>query len=313
MSYLAIDLGATWLRVGWFSGNGTDLHLIQRDETLTHVDQPVEAVMSRVIALARRVVPPDESPTAVGIAAPGLLNPHTGSIIQSDNLPGWWQVPVVAQIRAAFDDAPTFMNNDANLAALAEAYLGAARGADPVLYLTIGTGIGGGAVLDGKLYTGQGMALEPGHMLFRQQDGTVKNLEQLASGAALARIASDQLTKKRTRTVLRKSDPLDGQAVGLAALNGDKFARQLVDDAVGWLALGVSNLIYVFHPQVIILGGGVTALGEALLGPLRDQVAALMFADGFFYPGMIRLAQLGPDVCLHGAAHYARTRAKWDD
>ena len=192
MGYLAIDFGGTRLRAAWFDD---DLQLQQREEALTHADRPVDDVIGRIITLARQVIPSDEHPHAVSVAAPGPQDSAAGIILHAATLPGWHNVPLAQPISDALD-APTVINNDANLSALAEARIGAAQGCDPVVYLTLSTGIGGGLVIDGELFTGwRGMAIEPGHMCFVTPSGDVRRLEQLASGTALGNIAAERLSR----------------------------------------------------------------------------------------------------------------------
>ena len=174
MGRLAIDFGGTRTRVGWYSDS---LELITREESLSHTEEPIEAVITRIIQLAQRVVPTGEVPRVIGICAPGP-QAYTGYIRYAHTLPTWDNIPLSQRISAAFSYAPTFMENDANLAALAEYQFGAAQGSDPALYLTVSTGIGGGAIIGGQLFTGwRGLAIEPGHIKFQAMDGKIYSLE----------------------------------------------------------------------------------------------------------------------------------------
>lgn len=303
--YLAIDFGGTRTRAAWFDAS---LAMQHRAEAPTHAEQPQAAVLDRIIDLARGVIPAGAAPFAVGVAAPGPLDAPSGTILHAETLPGWRDVPLAAILRDALH-APVYVQNDANLGVLAEAKAGAAQGLDVVLYLTLSTGIGGGATVGGQLFTGaNGLAIEPGHQVFRLADGRVKKLEELASGTALGRIAAERLaTNPDTPTALRDSPTIDGKAVGAAALAGDPFALALVREAAGWLGLGLVNLLHLFNPQAIVLGGSVTRLGDVLLAPLRETIAQHVLAPGFLTPDFLRVSALGDDVCLIGAAHYAHT------
>ncbi|MEL6272870.1 MAG: ROK family protein, partial [Chloroflexota bacterium] len=238
MAYLAIDFGGTRTRAAWFDDR---MMMTDRAETLSTVSDPEDVVIQRLIDLAITVIPMDAVPDAIGIAAPGPLDPTTGTILHAETLPGWKNVPLANHVSIAIGGVPAFMRNDANLAALAESYFGVAKDADPVLYLTVSTGIGGGAVIGGALFTGwRGMAIEPGHMLFRTKDGRICRLEELASGTALGRIATERLASdKRRKSSLRDLEVIDGQAVGEAALAGDKFAQQIVRESAEWLGMGL--------------------------------------------------------------------------
>lgn len=310
MGYLAIDFGGTLTRAAWFS---TSIELLHREETLSKTHQKVSTVVQRIVKTARAVIPEGETPIAIGIAAPGPMDFKSGVIYHAETLPDWKDVPLVAMISEAFDDTMTFMNNDANLGALAETYFGAARRADPVVYLTLSTGIGGGVVIDGKLFTGwRSLAIEPGHMLFTLPDGRVQRLEQLASGMAIARRTVALLEEDATiKSRLRKRKNIDAKAVGKAALAGDAFALDMIQDAGRWLGLGFVNILHMYNPEVIVLGGAVTTLGDVLLEPAREVVRENVMSPRFLSPSLIRPAELGNDVCLYGAAHYARSNSIW--
>ncbi|MEO0565019.1 MAG: ROK family protein, partial [Chloroflexota bacterium] len=268
--YLAIDFGGTQLRAAWYD---MTMHQVQREQTFSRVHQPQSDVLTRIIDTAQAVIPPGEKPVAIGVAAPGPLDAPNGVILHAETLPGWRNVPIGETISNAFDGAPTFVQNDGNLGAMAEARVGAAAQSDPAIYLTLSTGIGGGIIIDGKLFTGyDGLAAEPGHQLMALPDGTIKKLEMLASGTALGRIATDRLsTTPGIMTSLRDKGIITGADVGRAAASGDAFALEIVHDAMGWLGLGLVNLLHLFNPQIIVLGGALTQL-ESLLWDRIQQV-----------------------------------------
>jgi len=310
MGYLAIDFGGTRTRAAWFDDR---MFMTNRQETLSQVSQPVDEVIQRIIDLSRSVVPVGAVPDDIGIAAPGPLDPETGVILHAETLPGWRDVPLANRVSEAMGNVPTFMRNDGNLAALAESYFGAAKNADPVLYLTISTSIGGGAVINGALFTGwRDMAVEPGYMLFKMPDGRICRLEQLASGTAIATAAAERLAADPSiQSLLCDVDIVDGKAVGEAALAGDAFAQAVVGEAAEWLGLGLVNLMHLFNPQAVVLGGSVMLLGDLILTPIREILQREALSPLFNDPYLIRPAALGDDVCLYGAGHYARTHARW--
>ncbi len=306
MAILSIDFGGTRTRAAWFSA---ELDMLARDEAPTPIGLPPAAVIARVIEIARRVVPPGQQPAAVGVCAPGP-QAGTGLILHAPTLPGWERVPL-AQIVADTFDTPVFMENDANLAALAEYHLGAARGANPALYLTVSTGIGGGAVINGTLFTGwRGLAIEPGHIKFPLPDGRIRSLEDLASGTAIGRRAKERLAEGDQPSALRNCDVVDGRTVGLAAVQGDALALEVVAEAGRWLGLGLVCLVHLFNPQAIVIGGSVASLGDLIFDPARQMIATYLTDPAFNDPDLIRAAGLGDDVCLIGAAFYARARSE---
>jgi glucokinase len=303
MMLLSIDFGGTRTRVGWYTET---LELLARDEGASHTEESIAEVIARIIALARRVVPPGEKPRAIGICGPGP-QAFTGLILNAATLPGWDRVPLAERISVAFDGAPAHMENDANLAALAEYHFGAARDANPALYLTISTGIGGGAIIDGKLFTGwRGLAIEPGHLKFPAPNGKVYSLEAFTSGPGIARLARERLERGDEPSSLRDVEVVDGKAVGEAAAAGDPFALSVVEQAGRWLGLGLVNLVHLFNPQVVVIGGSVVNLGELIFAPAREVLAQNLIDPLFNASDLLRVAELGDDVCLVGAALHAR-------
>jgi glucokinase len=304
MGYLAVDFGGTRTRAAWYTD---ELEMVKRSETPSQVNQPGDIVIRRILDIARAVVPEGEKPHAVGIAGPGPLDPTSGIIYYAHTLPGWKDVPLVNFLSLAFEKAPTFMQNDGNLAALAEYHLGAGRGADPMVYMTISTGIGGGAVIGGRLFTGgSGMAIEPGHLRFTLPDGSILRLEELASGTGLAWQALRRLENTDEPSSLREAGEVTGRAVGEAAQAGDALALAVVSEAGQWLGLGLANIVHLLNPQAIVLGGSVSGLGNLLLEPAMTVLKREALHPRFVPDNLLRKAALGDDVCLVGAALWAR-------
>jgi glucokinase len=306
LSILAIDFGGTRTRAALYSD---DLRPLARDEIPTLAHDPTESVIERIMALVRRVAPDKDSITSIGICASGP-QAYTGVILHANSLPPHWHnTPFAEPISRAFGGVPAYMENDANLAALAEYHLGAARGADPALYLTISTGIGGGAIIGGKLFTGfRGLAIEPGHQKFMHPDGKIYSLEQLACGRALADNALRKLAATSASSRLRSVDMVDGKAVGEAASQGDALALEVIQEAGRWLGLALVNLIHLFNPQVIVCGGSVAMLGDLMFDPARQIIEEYLIDPAFNIPDLIKLAELGDDVCLVGAALHAKEK-----
>ena len=303
-THLAIDFGGTRSRAALFD---CDLQLIRRVETLSKVADGEKAVLRRLVDLGKSLLDPATELASIGIAAPGPLDTAAGVIIRSYNLPGWSKVPLAQNISKSFGDAPTFVENDGNLAAIAEYHLGAGKGADPMIYLTLSTGIGGGAIINGELFTGaNSLAMEPGHLRLSLPDGSHRRLEELASGTALGDWARYHLQRSRQPSTLRDAPQLDGRAVGEAALAGDELALQVVTEAGQWLGLGLVNLLHLFNPAAIVLGGSVSKLGDLLLNPARAIIREHILHDGFYDEGLIRPAAFQEDMCLIGAALHSK-------
>ena len=302
--YLAIDFGGTRSRAALFD---QDMRMIRRAETLSRVSDGPDIVLARLIKLGQSLIAADQELAAIGIAAPGPLDTAAGVIIKAETLPGWSQVPIAPVLSQAFSGVPAFVENDANLGAAAEYHIGAGQGADPLIYLTISTGIGGGAIVNGELFTGaDGLAIEPGHMRFTLPDGGVRRWEELASGTALGELARQHLRSNDLPSTLRAMKPIDGQAVGEAALASDALALQVIREAGEWLGLGLVNLLHLFNPAAFVLGGSVIKLGDLILNPARAVIRRQVLYDGFLREGLIRRAAFGEDVCLVGAALHGR-------
>lgn len=297
--YLGVDFGGTRTRAAWFDEN---MIMMNRAETFSTVTDEKETVINRIIQTAQKVVPNGEIPTAIGISAPGPLDSKRGIIHHAKTLPNWENIPLAGILSQEFENTPTYLDNDANLGALAEYHMGAGKNADPMLYLTISTGIGGGCIINGKLFTGSGgYAIEPGHMQFTGVDGGHYCWEELASGTAIAFWADYYLNSTTIPSVLRDINPLTGEYVGKSAIDGDLLAQDIISQTAEWLGLGLVNLIHIFNPQVIVLGGSVIKLGNLVLAPAKRVIHERILSQNMYDAQTIRVAQLGDDVCLYGA------------
>jgi glucokinase len=308
MNILAFDFGGTRTRAAWYTAESGQ-HPVQhaRDEQLTLSSDAQARLIERLIALGRRVIPDGRTPDAVGIAAPGPADNARGVIYHSYALPGWENVPLGDMLRDAFG-APVYMENDGSMGALAEGLAGAGRDANPMIYMTISTGIGGGVLIDKKLFTGwSGLASEPGHIVVTAPDGTPTRLEAVASGTALGERARVLLATTDTPSGLRAAAFVDGAAVGAAAAHGDPLALEIVTRAGTILGYGFVSLLHLFSPEAIVLGGSAVKLGELLLAPARAAIEQHVLDARYLPPFLLRPAQFGEDVCLFGAALYAAT------
>jgi glucokinase len=177
--------------------------------------------------------------------------------------------------------------------------------------MTISTGIGGGLVSNGQLFTGKsGLAIEPGHTKYRGPDGKIYSLQDFAAGPGIVRLARLKLAESGAPSVLRDEPELTGKAVGEAAAAGDPLALAVVQEAGWWLGIGLVNVVHMCNPEVIVLGGSVVMrLGDLMLNPARAILREYVVDPAFYHEDLIRLALLGDDVCLIGAASYARDRS----
>ncbi len=302
MTIVALDFGGTQLRAARFA---SDMSLLARDSTPSLTHEAQAAVIDRMLNLIRQVWPQDGVVEAIGISAPCPMA-YTGLIRHAAVVPDWDDVPLAQIVSQAFDDLPVFMENDANLGALAEYHY---QPANPMVYMTISTGIGGGLVIDGELFTGKsGLAIEPGHMKYRDAEGTIRSLQDFASGPGIARLARIYAEFSNESSILRDNEHLTGQMVGEAALAGDVLALRVIEEAAYWLGIGLTNVMHMCNPEQIVLGGSVLQLGDLLLDPARRLMQSLAVDPTFYHDALLRIAHYGDDVCLIGAAVYAWSR-----
>lgn len=312
---IGVDLGGTRIRTGRFD---EELHMQARHETLTLASQGLESTLGRIKDAVRAVWPQDGADVlGIGVSAPGPLDPRTGVIVAPPNLPGWHNVALGKLLHEAFD-VPVYVGNDANVAALAEAVRGAARGYRHVVYLTVSTGVGGGIVVDGRLLLGSGgLAAEAGHMIMVADAGRSSSLENETAGPALARkvVARIQAGESSVVTDMVEGDlaRVDGRVVGQAALQGDALALDVVRDAGRIVGLGIVTLLHLFNPEIVLVGGGVTNVGELLFAPMRQAIEEASLDAAYWQELVLGSPALGEDVSLIGAAVLVATRGGQED
>jgi glucokinase len=306
---LAIDIGGTKLAAGIVDAGGT---VLARGEAPTQAAQGPAGVLERVIRLAREVLGKPgvraDAIRRIGIGCAGPVDRRAGLILNPPNLPGWTRVPLVEHIQKALG-LPAVLENDANAGALGEFRYGAGKGASSLVYLTVSTGIGGGIILDGKLWHGlKDGAGEVGHMTI-VPDGPLCGcgnrgcLEALASGPSIARRAREALGAGRASRLSQAGEFTAADVVRLAQ-EGDAVAAEVWRDTVQYLALGVGAVVTIVAPERVVIGGGVTQAGDFLFEPLRREVrqrVKLVAVESV----PILPAALGPDVGILGAAAVA--------
>jgi glucokinase len=288
---IGVDLGGTNIVVGAVSTDGA-VQLAVHSEP-TRAEAGASAVTDRMCALIDRAVADVLATGAsrsevlgVGVGAPGPLDREKGIVIVAPNL-RWNDYPLSAEIRQRTGFQTVTLDNDANCATMGEWWLGAARGARHVVGLTIGTGIGGGLILNGELYHGSSdVAGEVGHTTIDSTGrlcacGNYGCLEAYASGTAIAERAREALSGTEA-SALR--DMVHGDlalitaaTVYAASADGDPIAREVVRDTAKFLGTGIATLLNIFNPEVVVLAGGVTQAGDALFEPIRAEVRRRAF------------------------------------
>jgi glucokinase len=317
---LGIEIGGTKLQLALGRGDGTLLALAR------HAVDPArgaEALRGQLVASARDLIErAGQRPAAVGVGFGGPVDPSRGVVNRSHQVSGWEDFPLAAWLREALGIGLVVVHNDSDSAALAEARFGAGAGLSPVLYVNSGSGVGGGLVIDGEIYRGQGSgAVEIGHLWIRQYAPEDSNpeaatLEEIASGWAIARAARRHVEAfldrqwEAGRGIAKLSggqiDRVTTRLVAEAASQGDYLARSILDRASSAMAQALAHAVTLLAPRRVILGGGVSLMDEALwLDPIRRELDGLVFPPlrGTFDVGP---AALGEEVVVHGALALAR-------
>lgn len=310
MVYIGIDLGGTGIKAGIVNEAG---EITAKASCPTGVERGYEAVIRDMWGLCEAVIAQAKLTAkdvkAIGIGLPGIADPSTKRVPFCTNL-GWRDVPV-AQEMAKYTDIPVYIDNDATVAGLAESVAGVSKGAKNSVFITLGTGVGGGIIVNGQIYSGEhGVASEIGHMITVAggEQCTCGNRgcwERYASATAIIRegrkFAETHPDCAIARAVDGNLDAITAKTVIDLAKAGDPDAVQLFDNYVYHLCVGIVNLINLYDPEVIALGGGVSHAGEFLLDAVRAKLPDMVFYKTMKY-ARIELAHLGNDAGIIGAA-----------
>lgn len=316
---VGIDLGGTKIGAGLVNVHG---EVLATDYQPTNTAEGQEAVTKRMVEAVGRVL--DGAGLAagdvsgIGIGAPGPLDIPRGVLTRPPNLPGWVNVPL-RQIIQDRTGLPTYIENDANAAAIGEYLYGAGQGTRNMVYVTVSTGIGGGLILNGQIYHGtSGGAGEIGHMVVLPKGphcgcGNRGCLEALASGTAIAR-EGQEVVERGIPTLIAESagdagDSVTARSVIDAMHSGDPYATEIITHAMYYLGLGMANLVNLFNPEMIVFGGGLSNLQEDLLGPVRRAISLHAFPSAASQV-TVGLARLGAEVGIVGAAGAALMAAR---
>lgn len=302
-----VDLGGTKILTLVVDAS---LRVLAEDRRPTDPGEGPGKAMKRVIASIQSAldqIPGTATPAAIGIAAAGTVDAGAGSA-NSVNLPHWATMPIVHPLIDTFG-CDVVLENDGNAAAWGEFVLGAGRGARHLIYLSLGTGVGGGLILDGRLFRGAiGAAGELGHIPLDPTGrpcgcGSTGCLEQLVSGTAIARVGAEAVSTGRSSflTQLAQNGPVTAELVHRAALEGDSTCQEIIRTAGLWLGRGLIALVNIFNPDRVVLGGGLTKIGPMLTDPaLAEVTAKSMRPAGDAVK--IRLSELGDRAAPLGLA-----------
>lgn len=310
MKYIGIDVGGTNLVAGVVNEDG---HLLDKvshpvDKAMTADDMCIElARMARKVCGMSDI--PEPEIAAVGVGLPGLVDNKTGVVIQTPNMP--FKNTEFRELFQSEWNVPVYLGNDANCAAIGEYWAGAAKGCDPAVVVTLGTGIGGGMVAGGKLFTGfANSGMEVGHMMIHPNGvlcgcGMRGCWEQYGSATALIRLTQVEMEKDQKSVMWElcggDRNKVNGRTSFQAARLGDEAAKRALAVYLEGLSMGLINLINILQPEIICMGGGISnAEDDLLLDPLRKLVSEGVFDK--HVPVRLEKASLGNDAGVVGAA-----------
>lgn len=307
---IGVDLGGTNIKIGLVSELG---EIIYSNSIPTNADQGFEATYKNIIQVIRETL--EASPVAkekiegIGFGCPGLIDSVNGIIRDLPNMPGWVNVHLAEMISKEFG-LKTRIDNDVRSATLGEYKFGAGKGASNLICITIGTGIGSGIILDGKLIKGFTLcAGEIGHMTLQEHGGPICGcgntgcLEALGSASSIVRRAQELLSGGRPSKIreIMKDGELTPMVVTMAAEKGDAPAQRILYETGRWIGIGLANVINLLNPELVIIGGGVANAGQYIFDPIKETInkRALRF------PGdnvTVLKAQLGDNAGVIGSS-----------
>lgn len=306
---IGVDLGGTKVATAAADCSGSLLSKVTKP-TLPErgLDAVIETIVDSIREATTSAGGSKQDIRCIGIGSPGPIDPEAGIVVFAPNLM-WHNVPIVGILKGILD-LPVYLENDANVAGLGEYRFGAGRGSKNMVYVTVSTGVGGGLILNGEIYAGSfGMAGEVGHMTIASDGplcgcGNQGCLEALAAGPAIARKAQADILHGQetimTEMVSGKIEEITSKTVGEAALAGDILAKEIIEKTGEYLGIAAANLINIINPDTIVIGGGVSNIGELLLAPLRRAAKRRAIKAAFEKVRIVK-AELGSDAGLVGA------------
>ncbi len=316
MYRIGIDLGGTNIAAGIVNEN---FEIVAKTSVPTGAERPAEEIAADMAALCHTVcekagIAPSEI-ASVGIASPGIANHDDGVIEYCCNIPSFRRFPICAAVKAGFPVDHVFVENDANAAAWGEVIAGAAKGTKDSIMITLGTGVGGGIVIGGKIISGFNYAGgELGHIVI-EVDGAPCGCgrkgcwEAYSSATALIRMTHEKLdecaaTGRATimTDMVAEAGKVSGRTAFEAMRRGDAAGEEVVRKYVRYLAAGLTNIINIFQPEVLSIGGGVSGEGDFLLDMLVPLIRAEVYGQGIVKGTDIRIATLKNDAGIIGGA-----------
>lgn len=303
---VGIDLGGTNLKAGIVDGNGKIAYRLSKKTNSEADSQTISDQILELIAEIIRISNLKKSDiVGIGLGSPGLVDKKGETILFSPNLPRWRNIPIKRIIAERFS-MPCVLENDANAAAWGEKWAGAGKEASSLVMLTLGTGIGGGIVIEDRLWRGaNNVAAEIGHMVI-QTDGPLCKcgnrgcIEVYASATGMVR-RFQELLKGGTPSALKGCHEITAKRINDAALQGDKASLDIIEETGRYLGIAIVNIMHIINPEMIVLAGGMIGSGELLMNPLREVTTQRAF-EASYKDTKIVFSQLGNDAGIIGAA-----------
>lgn len=295
--YLGVDIGGTAVKLGIVAENGTILQRTEQSVSFDGYQTPILTTVQRACESFLEKYEP-QALAGIGVSATGQIDSIHGVVAGTcGNLPGWTGSPIRAALHDAFS-LPVTVANDANCMLLGEAWVGAAKGYTDVIGITLGTGVGGGILTGGKLLSGaRGLAGEIGHFRLHAADGVPCTCG--ARGCWESYAATTALVQ---RAKMQNDAWCDGRTIFTAVQQGDSRAQQILNNWIDEIAQGLAGLVHIFNPQLILIGGGVSAQQNLLIAPLSQKIKASVM-PAFAQDLEIRAAALHNDAGLVGAVY----------
>lgn len=313
-TYFGIDLGGTYIKYGLVTEDG---EILEKGKISTPSGSVYSETIKAIASVVQELATTHGVPICgLGIGSPGVVDGEKGIVRTSGNL-GWENKPLAKDLSDRLGISVT-LTNDANAAAYGEYACGAGSDYKSVVLVTLGTGIGSGIVLNGKLFEGdEGAGAELGHEVIRFGGekcscGRRGCFEAYASATALIRQTKRAMEKSKASALWQLCEgdinKVNGKTAFDGAHTGDKAAKRVIGNYLRYLSEGLANIANTFRPEAILIGGGISAQGENLVLPLQKRVNKLMLGHGSYAPVIIKTASLGNDAGLIGAAMLAKER-----
>ena len=317
MYRIGVDLGGTNIAAGIVD---SEYRILKKKSVPTRAKERTgEEIVAAIVELCKELVCEfgiDFSEIeAIGVGSPGVANSRDGVVGYCSSLP-FDDLPITKMIGEATGVSSVHVENDANAAAWGEAIAGAAKGTSDSVMITLGTGVGGGVIINNRLVSGFNFAGgELGHIVIEKGGvpcdcGRRGCWEAYSSATALVRMTKEKMEecrktgrKTRMESMAAERGKVSGRTAFDAMREGDDAAREVVDKYLSYLATGITNIINVFQPEVLSIGGGVSGEGDNLLKPILPMILREVYGNGFVQPTKIRIAELGNDAGIIGAAY----------